>query len=43
MAAYYHRPQSIDDMTDFFVGKILDLLGIQNDLYQRWGVDFSEV
>lgn len=36
MAAYYHHPKSVDDMTDFFVGKILDLLGIQNELYRRW-------
>ncbi|MFZ5518413.1 MAG: UbiX family flavin prenyltransferase [Candidatus Zhuqueibacterota bacterium] len=36
MAAYYHRPASVDDMTNFFVGKILDLLGIPNTLYQRW-------
>ncbi len=37
MAAYYHHPESIEDMTNFFVGKILDLMGIQNELYQRWG------
>jgi len=37
MTAYYHHPKSVKDMTDFFVGKILDLLGIQNELYQRWG------
>jgi len=42
MAAYYHHPKSIEDMTDFFVGKILDLLGIQNALYQRWGTHFKE-
>jgi 4-hydroxy-3-polyprenylbenzoate decarboxylase len=34
--AYYHQPKSIDDITNFFVGKILDLLDIENDLYQRW-------
>ena len=34
--AYYNRPQSIDDVTDFFVGKILDQLGLANDLYHRW-------
>lgn len=36
MAAYYHNPQSVEDITNFFVGKILDLLHIENDLYQRW-------
>jgi 4-hydroxy-3-polyprenylbenzoate decarboxylase len=40
MAAYYHLPKSVDEMTDFFVGKILDLLGIANDLYKRWGANF---
>ncbi|HBL17556.1 MAG: hypothetical protein A2X36_10050 [Elusimicrobia bacterium GWA2_69_24] len=35
-AAYYHHPKTADDMTGFFVGKLLDLLGIPNDLYQRW-------
>lgn len=36
MAAYYHRPKTVADMTDFFVGKILDALDIPNDLYKRW-------
>ncbi|MDI6825864.1 MAG: UbiX family flavin prenyltransferase [Candidatus Aenigmarchaeota archaeon] len=34
--AYYFEPKSIEDITDFFVGKILDLLGIENRLYKRW-------
>jgi polyprenyl P-hydroxybenzoate/phenylacrylic acid decarboxylase-like protein len=40
--AYYHAPQSVDDVTGFFVGKILDQLGtpeelgIPDDLYRRW-------
>lgn len=34
--AYYSAPQSVDDITDFFVGKILDLLGLEHELYRRW-------
>jgi len=34
--AYYFKPESVDDITNFFVGKILDLLGIENKLYKRW-------
>jgi 4-hydroxy-3-polyprenylbenzoate decarboxylase len=35
--AYYPRPQTVDDITDFFVGKILDVLNLDHDLYRRWG------
>jgi len=35
-AAYYFEPKSLEDMTDFFVGKILDLLNIDHNLYKRW-------
>jgi len=34
--AYYFKPKDVDDITNFFVGKILDLLGIKNKLYKRW-------
>ena len=36
VVAYYPQPQTIDDVTDFFVGKVLDVLGLEHDLYQRW-------
>jgi 4-hydroxy-3-polyprenylbenzoate decarboxylase len=34
--SYYSKPKTIDDITNFFVGKVLDLLGIDNALYKRW-------
>jgi len=33
---FYSQPNSIDDLVDFIVGKILDNVGIENDLYSRW-------
>lgn len=34
--AFYSKPQSLDDLVDVLVGRVLDLLGIENDLYRRW-------
>ena len=34
--AFYHLPQSMDDMIDFVVAKILDRLSIPNDLGMKW-------
>ena len=36
VVAYYPRPRTVDDITDFFVGKVLDVLGLGHDLYRRW-------
>lgn len=34
--AFYHRPQSIEEIVDHTVGKILDLLHLPHRLFQPW-------
>jgi 4-hydroxy-3-polyprenylbenzoate decarboxylase len=35
--ALYNRPQTVDDIVDHSVGRVLDLFGIDNALVRRWG------
>jgi len=37
MPAFYYNPLSMDEMIDFMVGKVLDNMGIDHQLYRRWG------
>ncbi len=33
---FYTRPETVDDIIDYVVGKILNLLGIEHDLFRPW-------
>ncbi|WP_047152626.1 UbiX family flavin prenyltransferase [Aneurinibacillus tyrosinisolvens] len=37
MPGYYHKPQTMDDVINFVVGKMLDTLDVPHDLFRRWG------
>lgn len=36
MPGFYHHPRNIDEMVSFMVGKILDIMRIPNDSFQRY-------
>lgn len=35
--AFYGKPKTLEELVDFALGKIFDLLGIENEIYKRWG------
>lgn len=34
---FYHQPRSVNDLVDFIVARLLDHLGLPQDLMPRWG------
>ncbi|MEM0090300.1 MAG: UbiX family flavin prenyltransferase [Nitrososphaerota archaeon] len=34
---FYHSPKSVQDLIDFIVGRVLEILEIEHNLYKRWG------
>lgn len=36
MPAFYFKPKSVDDIVNHLVGKVLDLLKLENNLFKRW-------
>lgn len=34
---FYHKPNSIDELIDFVVARILNQLGVEQTLLARWG------
>ncbi|MBF7073652.1 UbiX family flavin prenyltransferase [Glaciecola sp. MH2013] len=39
---FYHQPQSISDLIDFVVARILDHVGVDQSLVERWGYSNKE-
>ena len=33
---FYSKPKTLEDLVDIMVGRAIDLLGIENDIYERW-------
>ncbi len=36
---FYNHPQSVQDLVDFVVARVLDQIGIEHQLMRRWGAD----
>jgi 4-hydroxy-3-polyprenylbenzoate decarboxylase len=34
--SFYSKPKNIDDMVNYILGRVLDMMGIENKLYERW-------
>jgi len=34
--SFYNKPKTLEDAVDFVMGRVLDLLGLENNLYKRW-------
>ena len=37
---FYHKPQSIEDLIDFVVARILSQMGLEQNLVARWGQQY---
>jgi len=39
MPGFYQQPETVADLVDFVVGKALDSLGVEHQLFKRWGTE----
>jgi flavin prenyltransferase len=38
MPGFYTKPQRVQELVDFVVGRVCDQLGVEHRLFERWGV-----
>lgn len=43
MPGFYHHPTSIEEIVDFVIGKILDYININNNLFEKWEDKNNEI
>lgn len=36
MLCHYIKPKSVEDLEDYVVGRVLEVLGIKHELYEKW-------
>lgn len=41
--AFYQNPQSLDDIIDHSLGRVLDLFGLDTGRVKRWGIDTGQI
>lgn len=34
---FYHNPSKVDDLINFIVGKVFDIINLEHELFKRWG------
>ena len=34
---FYNHPETLEELVDFVVGKVLDVMGVDHELVERWG------
>lgn len=42
MPAFYQQPKTLEDVVDFLVGKVLDIMDIDHQLFKRWGMTYAQ-
>ncbi|NVJ61442.1 MAG: UbiX family flavin prenyltransferase [Gammaproteobacteria bacterium] len=40
---FYHQPESVDDLISFMVARVLDHLGVEQKLMEKWGYNKQKV